>query len=869
MFKITKITCFILMWWMLGSAVALAQYVQGTVKDKETSELLPFVYVHYKNDKRSVVQTDLNGQYRIPYRKGILVFSMMGFDTREIKVEKAQRLNVVLRESQSSLQEVSVSAKRKKYSRKENPAVVMMRKVIAAKSQNDLRQHDYLSYDKYEKMVFSLNEFTPNVFKEDKFKRMPFLKDHVEVCPETGKLILPLTVSEKMTQIIYRRDPQAEKTILKAERSEGLNDFINTGDILTTVLEDCFTEVDIYKDQVRLLQYPFTSPISTPDAIRFYRYFIVDTVMVDHDKCYQLDFTPNNPQDFGFSGSLYVRADSSWRVRRVHLGIPSRSDVNFVEQMDVVQDFDSLATGEQVITSNKMIVQLKMIDGIQKMQVARVSHSSGYSFQPISEKLFRSKSDNLVDRSAYIQNNEYWQENRPMALSDSEDKMGDMLHKIRNMRGFKPVIWIGKAFVENFVETSIDPEHPSKVDIGPINTMIGSNWVEGLRLRMGAQTTANLSRHWFLKGFAKYGFGDKRWKGVGELTYCFEPRAYLPHEYPIHNLSFSYSNDVMSPSDKFLSVDKDNVFVAYKWGSVHHMNYFERYNLRYDREWEGGMRMNIQLRREWNEGAGDLFYRPLDGAVSPSGDPAQNLKRIAFTEMTLGVQYQPGATYVNTKQRRIPTNFDSPVLSLTHTVGVKGLLGGDYDYNFTEVSIYKRFWAKSWGKIDCHLKGGGQWNKVPYPFLIMPAANMSYIIDIDAFRLIRNMEFLNDRYASAIVTWDLNGKIFNRIPLLRRLKWRETIGCNILWGTLTDKNNPFLSRNRYDDRLFYFPGSFSDDGSFVYSSHVMNPQRPYVELRAGIHNIFKVIHLEYVHRLNYIYPGTRRWGIRGMLEFSF
>ena len=869
MYNTSRALALMLIWWMLGTATALAQYVQGVVKDKETDDILPMVHVYYKDDKRSVVQTDLEGRYRIRFRKGTLVFSMAGFTPQEIKVDKAQRLNVTLRETQSALQEVKVSAKRKKYSRKENPAVTMMRKVIAAKTRNDLRSHDYLTYDKYEKMVFSLNEFTPDVFKDDKFKRMPFLKDHVEVCPETGKLILPVTVNEKITQTLYRRDPREEKTVLKAERSEGLNNLINTGEIITTMLKDCFTDVDIYEDQVRLLQYPFTSPISTPDAIRFYRYFIIDTLMVGNDKCYQLDFTPNNPQDFGFSGSLFVRADSSWRVRKVQIGIPSRSDVNFVEQMDIVQEFDSLATGEQVVTANKMIVQIKMSSGIQKLQVVLDTHCSGYSFAPIPDKLFRSRNDNLVDQSAYMQDKQYWEQMRPLPLSSSEGSMGDMLRKIQNMRGFKPFMWVLKAFVENFVETSIDPEHPSKVDIGPVNTMIGSNWVEGLRFRVGAQTTANLNPHWFLKGYAKYGCGDERWKGVGELTYCFKPRAYLPHEYPLNNLSFSYSNDVMSPSDKFLALDKDNVFVAYKWTSVRHMNYFERFNLRYDREWGDGMRANIQFRREWNEGAGDLFYRPLDGASFPSDDLSQGIHRLTFTELTAGFKYEPGATYVNTKQRRLPTNLDAPVYSITHTVGVKGLLGGDYNYNFTEAGVYKRFWLKSWGKLDCNLKGGIQWNKVPFPFLIMPAANLSYLIDVESFRLIRNMEFLNDRYASAIILWDLNGKLLNRIPLIRRLKWRETIGCNVLWGTLTNKNNPFLMQNRYDDRLFYFPGSFREDGSFVYNSHVMDPGKPYVELSVGLHNIFKFIQLEYIHRINYIYPGTQRWGIRGGLLFSF
>ena len=171
--------------------------------------------------------------------------------------------------------------------------------------------------------------------------------------------------------------------------------------------------------------------------------------------------------------------------------------------------------------------------------------------------------------------------------------------------------------------------------------------------------------------------------------------------------------------------------------------------------------------------------------------------------------------------------------------------------------------------MDIYVKGGVQWNKVPFPLLIMPAANLSYIMEDYTFNLIDNMEFLNDRYASLMYSWDLNGKILNRIPLIRKLKWREYIGCNVLWGTLTSKNNPYLDKNAGDHRLLYFPGEMQADGSFESLSHVMDKKRPYVELVAGIHNIFKIFHIEYVHRMNYHYPGTQKWGIRGMFRLTF
>lgn len=852
-----------------GILQAVGQVVKGRVTDAATGEPLPGVNVYYQQDRTRGTTTDLSGYYTIAVRPGELVFSMLGFEQQTFKVTGSRNLNVRMKEGAQALAEVEIKKKRSKYRRKDNPAVEMMRKVIAAKKKSDLRQHDFLSYGKYQKLTLAMNEVTEKVFQDDTFKRMPFLKEHVETCPETGKLILPLTVEETVSRQIYRKSPQTEKTIIQGARNEGLNELFNTGDILTGMVKECFTDVDIYEEEVRLLQYPFISPISTKSAIRFYRYFIVDTVFVDKDKCFQVDFTPNNPQDFGFSGTLYIMADSTWRVKRAELGIPHRSDVNFVEQMNIVQEFEPLPSGEQVLVNDKMIVQLTLAKFLQKFQVERLTRYSNFDFNPIADRAFKFRGDTHTDPGAMMRDESYWEEQRPEKLSKSESSMDLFVKKLESIKGFNFVLFVAKAFIENFVETTADPHKPSKVDIGPVNTVITHNFVEGLRLRASAQTTANLSPHWFAKGYVAHGFKDHKWKGMGELTYSFNQKDYLPREFPVNNLTASYANDIMSPSDRFVPTDKDNVFISFKWTDVEHMAYYERYNLLYDREWENGLRLNFSFRRERNTPAGALFYQPLDGTGAPSANPLLHKRHITYTEATVGVKFQPGATYVNTKQRRLPTNLDSPIYSLSHTVGVKGVWGGEYDYNFTEASIYKRFWLNSWGKIDCMLKGGVQWNQVPYPLLIMPAANLSYIMEDYTFNLIGNMEFLNDRYASLMVSWDMNGKILNRIPLVRRLKWREYIGCNVLWGTLTKKNNPFLEQNAAESRLFYFPGTFGRDGLFEYNSCVMDSNKPYVELVAGVHNIFKLLHVEYVHRLNYLSPGTQKWGVRFMLRVTF
>lgn len=851
---------------------ARAQKVSGVVVDAQSGQGLPYVNVFY-DGKGVGAMSDINGNFTVPYHKGWtqLSFSSVGFKKKIVTISgPINGLTVKLDMDALVIKGVNVKGKRKKYNRKDNPAVELMRKVIAAKKGYDLRKsHDYFSYQKYVKRTLAFNDFTEKSLNDEHFKKMPFLKNRVETSPETGKLILPISVDEVFSKRIYKKDGNVDKTIIEAKKNTGINEFFTTGDILTTMLEDVFSDIDIYKNNIHVLQKEFVSPLSATQGIAFYRYFIADTVEVEGQKCYEVTFTPNNPQDSGFNGSLYILADGSYLVKKAVLNIPKNNDVNFVNDMLVTQDFDKLPTGEHVLVDDNMIVQINVVGYVTKIHVKRNTHYSDYSFVPIPDKQFRFSGNEKTLADATTRDKEFWESVRPVPLTEKESTMDDFLKDMMNTKGFKPILFVAKAFIENFVETSANPEKPSKFDFGPVNTIISKNFVDGYRVRLSGQTTANLNPHIFAKGYVAYGFKDKKVKGMGELTYSFNRKDYLPREFPVNNLTFTYQYDDASPSDKFMPTDKDNVFTAFKWTKVNHMNYMRKYRLLYEREWGNGLRLTSQFRHEDTEPTAALFYQPLDGNGSPSQDRSLYKRNIENTEIMLGLHFQPGATYINTKQRRMTTNHDTPIFELQHTVGIKNFFGGDYRHNLTEAEIYKRFQLSAWGRIDTYLKGGVEWNKVPFPLLIMPAANLSYIKERETFSLIDNMEFLNDRYVSLMTSWDLNGMIFNRIPLLRKLKWREYIGLNMLWGTLSDKNNPFLEKNANDSRLFYFPGEFNSDGVYEYQSHLMDKNKPYVEWVAGIHNIFKIVHVEYVRRVNYFRPGTKKWGMRFMIRMTF
>ena len=834
-----------------------AQQIYGVITDAETGDSIPYTNVVYQGHQKAAI-SDVNGKYHIDRHEGWnITFSAMGYKSRIIAVtnKTKSRLNVKLKPDQKQLAEVTIKAHRGRYSRKENPAVELMKRVVAAKQKTDLGQNDYYQYNKYEKITLSLNDLKPEQLEQGPFKKHPWLVEQVETSNLTGKMILPVSVDETVSQKVYRREPRSEKTIITGQSSKGVNDLFQTGDIVNTVVKDVFTNIDLYQDHIRLLQYPFISPLSD-EGIGFYRYYIEDTLTVERDTCIHLHFLPNNQNDMGFRGDLYILKDSSLHVRRCEMTIPQQSNVNFVKNVKMLQDYELLPNGQWVLTKDDMSTELEFLSFLRSVSVARTTRLSDYAFDPIPKKLFKGLRNEVTEADAQMRDETFWNQYRQVELTKSESSMDKFIHRIENIKGIKYVIFGLRALFENSVETST----PNYIDICPVNTILTNNYVDGWRSRLSAKTTANLSKHFFLSGYYGHGWGSKKDYYNAEFTYSLNPKKYLPHEFPRRTMTIQINKDVCSPGDRFMDTDKDNFMVALKWAETNKMMLYNRQQVTFEYETEWGLKLTANGKLEENESCGAMTFQTLDKPRPTEFRRTGNGDFLRTTEVTGRLRYAPGETYINNKLRRRVINLDAPVFSVAHTMGFEGVLGGNYNYNYTELGIFKRFWLSSWGKLDISAKGGIQWNQVPYPLLIQPAANQSYIIAPETFNLINTMEFLNDRFASLMVSWDLNGKIFNRLPLINKLNWREYIGVRLLWGTLTDKNNPYLEQNQGNGRLMYFPEG----------SHVMESHRPYAEVVLGIHNIFKIWHVEYVRRLRYNdLPTSPKWGMRYVIAFSF
>lgn len=846
-------TCVLL---LIVAAGAFAQRITGVVIDAATGDSIPMAGVVYRSH-HVMVAADHRGCFSIDRHNGWkLYFTAMGYKTTSIDVSAKTKNHIVvkLKPDTKELQEVVVKSKSGKYSRKNNPAVELMKRVIAAKKKSDLGNNNFYEFYKYQKITLARNNVTPEEVQANREKgNKDWLVDQIEVCPMNGKLICPIQISETVSRKVYRKDPRDEKTTVLGQSSTGVANLVETaGNIIDATIRDVFTDVDIYDDQVRLLQFPFTSPIGK-DAIGFYRYYIVDTCYVGKDQCIELSFVPNNQQDFGFRGDIWVLNDSTLHVRKVSLTIPKKSDVNFVENMKIEQEYVQLPDGQWVLDTDNMLVELYINKMMKNAVVLRSTKLSNYSFDEIPKSAFRGTATYVVDQDAKNRGKDFWNQFRTVKLTKSESTVGGFAKSISRIPGMSTILFLMKAFMNNYVGTSLNDSVPSKFDIGPVNTIVNKNIVDGWRFRMSGRTTAALNRHLFWNGYIATGADSKRWYYSTQFTYAFNRKNNEPWEFPIREVSFLSEKDIMSPSDKFLVTNKDNMFMAFKARDIDKLYFYNTQKLQFKYETLAGFATTASLKTEGITGAAKMEFMNLDGT--------RHDKEIRTTEAFLGFRFAPGETFINTKQKRYPINLDVPIFSVSHSMAMDGVLGGKYKSNFTEASIYYRFWLNSWGKLDCYVSGGVQWEKVPFPLLIMPKVNLGWFSQPGTytFQLMNNMEFLTDQYAMWHVSWDMNGKLFNRIPLLKHLKWREYISARGMVGKLSDKNNPLLLQNAGDNILLQFPEGVNVIG-----------KQPYVEVAVGIHNIFKFLEVDYVRRLTYNDLDTSiKQGVRFAINMSF
>ncbi len=829
----------------------------GIVKDSITGEPLPFVSVYFDGSTIGAM-TDDNGTFTLQNNQGYtkLAAASLGYDTKFIDLKpgkKNDNLEVLLKPTAFEISEVVVKPKREKYTRKDNPAVELIKKVIAHKNDNRIEAKPEYQTEVYEKLRLSLDNFNPNRDKNKFLKKFKFIKNYLDTSEFNGKPILTVSVRENLSDFYYRKSPKAEKTIVRAKRMQGIDKTLDDGGGITSNLEEIFKSINIFDNNIPILLNRFVSPLSSTLATTYYHYYIMDTLDVGGDKCVDLAFVPANSESYGFTGRLYITLDGNYAVKKVLLNTPANINLNWVDKLRIEQEFKQMPDSTWVLDQENTFVNFYVVKGTQQLYAHQLRNYDNYNFNvQNADSVFGLLGALHVLPEATAQPDTFWTHNRPIPLKEKEDALKDLLGQLRKVPAFNAIIKTAEILITGYIPTANDKK-VTKFDFGPMNTTFSANHLEGFRMRVGGMTTANLNPYWFASGYLAYGTNDRKIKYNLKLTHSFTKKEYHEGENPVNNLSFIQEYDVYTPGQDFLFTSKDNIFVAWKVGEpVTKMQYIRKSVLQYEKEWLNGLTWKSWIMNQNNEAAGTLQYIKRD----ESGN-LYHIKDFTTSEIGTQLRFAPGERAYNGrsgKESVFNLSKDAPVFKLSHQLGIKGVLGGDYNYNHTEISAEKRIWLSSFGHIDAQIKAGKVWDKVPFPLLILPNTNQSITIQPEAFHMMNALEFVTDQYVSFNATYYLKGWILNRIPGIKWLRLREVLSFNMIYGGLTDKNNPTLTPG-----LFLLPDGTQPLGS-----------TPYMECSVGLENIFKILRIDYYRRLTYLdHPDIKKGGIRIALRFTF
>lgn len=839
--KIKKKTVTALAAVLLGAVLpAGATVVRGIVRDSLTTEPIPYASVQPSGGETPVL-TDSMGIFQINVSPSTPFLSAVsqGYARKRIPLwtNSFNLYDIELRPRAEELAGVEVRSRR--YSKRNNPAVDFVNRLRRASGLTDPFNAPFFGYHRYERVAIGIDEYDTTRVGG----RFSFLADMAEVSPLTGKTILTMSVNEKVSEVAARRDPRQVKETVTGLARQGVDEMMEMDNVQTMIF-DIAREVDLWDSDIMLMRNSFVSPLS-PLGPDFYRYYLVDTAVVGADTCTVLAFYPRNSASTGFAGHLYVaRDDSAMFVHRAELHTRPEISLNFIDRLLLTQEFERGPRGERLKVTDDLVAEMRILPGTPRVFLSRRIAQRGHTFEERPDSLYGFLGASRTVDGARERDDAFWLAARAIPQSRGEGRVGELMHRLRE----QPLYYWSELILQRMFTGYWPTGRPSRFDIGPLNTIASYNGLEGLRLRAGGMTTAALNPHWFGRAYVAHGFRDHRWKYGAEIEYSFAPKRVHSREFPIHSLRLSHSYDVDRLGSHYLFTNSDNFVLSLTRMSYNLETYRRQTRLQYTLE------LGNHFSVEASALATTQFASPYV-RFARAGRPEVD----HYNQMGLEVQlrFAPGESFIQERSTRIPTNLDAPVFVLRHFWSPRRLGGAMYNVARTEFNFSKRFWLSLAGKLDVDLGAGQVWTAAPFTELLIPNANISYTIQPGSFALMNPMEFINSTYLSWDLTYRPQGLLFNLIPGVKRLGWREIVGFRGIWGTLGSACQPSEGNN-----LFLFPPQ----------AHTRRMDSgPYMELSAGIDNLFRCLRVDYVWRLSYRRNEVPvdRAGLRVALHLTF
>jgi len=817
---------------MLTGSLFAQTKVEGIVTDN-ANEPLPYANVYFKGTSEGVI-TDENGKFYLESQSTYtaITVSYVSFATKEITLDKSATygLKIALAEAQQLKEVVLYSGKT---SKKNNPAIDILRKIWERRRKNGLRMFKQYEYDKYEKVEFDMNSIDSAFMQSKIFRGMEFIFNHVDTSSVTGKTYLPIFINEALSNVYGDNVRNRKKEMLRANKTSGFSD----NQQIIAFVKDLYVDYDIYNNYLKFFDKDFVSPLSRT-GINVYNYVLADSTFIDKKWCYNIVFYPRRKGELTFKGNFWVN-DTTYAIKKISMAASKSANINWVKDIYIEQEFDVLNDSVFLLKRDHMMSDFALSKREKSKGVygKRTTLYRDYVFDKKRPDDFYAADVNFNDPEIHKKSDEYWDENRFESLNKDERGVYKMLDTLKTVPKFKRLYSLVATLGSGYYQMG-------NFDYGPIFSTFGYNDVEGIRLRTGGRTYFGQNDPWRLEGYTAYGFKDNQFKYGFSGKWMVNKKNRLiisggnRRDIEQIGVSLTATSDVLgrsfASSSLFASGDNSKLTsinfttVNFEIEPVKNLTFRTGLNYR-------------TLKSASETFSLDYFKDPWDHSKGTEGFVKQY-------EYNAQIDYTPGRRTIGFGVERSDVDLNYARLFLNFSQGVKGIFNSDFDYQKLQFYYRQPVLVGGFGRLFTTLEAGKIFGEVPLGLMGVVPGNQSYFIIENTYNLMNYYEFVADEYVSLHFEHNFNGRLFSRIPGLRSLNLREIIGVKGVYGTVSDDNIRLNASN------------------ITYRA----PEDVYWEYHAGIGNIFKVFRIDFAWRGSYLnLPDANKFAVKGSFGFYF
>jgi len=802
------------------TSIALAQTtkIRGKVTDAVSGEPVPFAGITMVGTSSGTV-TDFNGEYYIETRvkADSLATSCVGYarQSHSVKLNTFQNIDFKLVSNSILLENIVVTPG-------ENPAHAIIRKIIANKSKNNPERLNNYEYESYNKVEIDLNNVDDEMKNKKIFKQFQFIFDYVDTSAITGKTFLPIFISETLSDYYFSRSPRVEKEVIKATKISGVNN-----ESVAQFTGKMYQTMNIYDNYINIFDQGFVSPIADL-SLWYYKVYLIDSAFLGNRWCYQISFKPKRAQEPTFTGDMWVN-DTTFAIVKSNLRMEKTANVNFVKDMVVNSEYTMLGDSIWFLKNSNLFLDFNITDKKTTGFFGRktTTYSNVRFTKAIPDSVATIVERVAVKEGALNQNEKFWQESRPYELTKKEAAIYQMVDSVQNVPIYKTFVDIINMVVNYYYVTGY-------FEIGPYFKTYSFNEIEGNRFRVSGRTSNKFSKKIMISGFTAYGDKDNRIKYGSDVLWILSKT-------PRITATIGYKEDIEQLGQSEYALTEDNIITSFlRRNPNYKLTLVKEFKAGYSREWFHGFSNTISILQR------RLYPTQYIPFVYSNG--SGTLSELSTTTVSLNTRWYQGEKFLTGEFERVSLGSDKPIININLTAGLKNVFNSKYEYYKANLNLYYKININPFGYTRIILDGGKIFGTVPYPLLHLHEGNETYAFDRYAFNMMNYYEFASDQYVSLFLEHHFQGLFLNRIPLFRKLKWREVVSGKGLIGSLDKKNLDVMQ----------FPLGLTD------------VSKPYVEVSAGVENILKVIRVDAMWRLSYLNnPNIEKFGVRVGLQIIF